>query len=87
MQSDSQHESTRVEATNVNENKNPNDGDEETSLAKKLKVTENDNEPNKTTKNETDEAADKMLKKRKYALLIGYCGEGYFGLQRLNTLT
>ena len=22
------------------------------------------------------------IKKRKYALLIGYCGEGYFGLQR-----
>ena len=35
--------------------------------AKKLK-TETSNEP--------------KINKRKYALLIGYCGEGYFGLQR-----
>jgi len=25
---------------------------------------------------------ENRIKKRKYALLIGYCGEGYFGLQR-----
>ena len=27
-------------------------------------------------------AEQKVNKKKKYALLIGYCGEGYFGLQR-----
>jgi len=32
-----------------------------------------------TLENKSDE---NKIKKRKYALLIGYCGEGYFGLQR-----
>ena len=57
--------------------------------AKKLKVDEVQNgqqeaspivETN-TEKNE-ENLAQKINKKRKYALLIGYCGEGYFGLQR-----
>lgn len=29
-----------------------------------------------------EESNKSQIKKRKYALVIGYCGEGYFGLQR-----
>ncbi len=31
----------------------------------------------------TDPSNEAKVSKRKYALLIGYCGEGYYGLQRL----
>lgn len=54
------------------------------SVAKKVKL--NDEENNQVEKSETGggggDENDKSLKKRKYALLIGYCGAGYFGLQR-----
>jgi hypothetical protein len=39
----------------------------------------------KTDENTTileNKSEENRVKKRKYALLIGYCGEGYFGLQR-----
>ena len=39
----------------------------------------------KTDENATileNKSEENRVKKRKYALLIGYCGEGYFGLQR-----
>lgn len=39
-----------------------------------------DNQLSNVKKQKTDEA--QKISKRKYALLIGYCGEGYFGLQR-----
>lgn len=41
-------------------------------------------EPNEAKKLKTESKAqsEPKLSKRKYALLIGYCGEGYFGLQR-----
>jgi hypothetical protein len=48
------------------------DNDENESQAKKIKLDGN----------ESQSADEKLAKKRKYALLVGYCGEGYFGLQR-----
>jgi len=46
------------------------------SQAKRTKTDDN----NATLENIKSE--ENRIKKRKYALLIGYCGEGYFGLQR-----
>jgi hypothetical protein len=47
-------------------------------LDQKEEVVNNLNDIN-TTPASVEKSA---IKKRKYALLIGYCGEGYFGLQR-----
>ena len=59
------------------EDKTANDNDVEAdqveSLAKKQKLNDDS-----TSKNNND----KLVKKRKYALLIGYQGSGYYGLQR-----
>lgn len=73
-------EPAAAEAFNV-EKKSLNDTEEPTSN-KKIKVeNSNEHDLNIETKNEPKD--DNKVKKRKYALLIGYCGEGYFGLQRL----
>jgi hypothetical protein len=48
------------------------ENDENQSQAKKMKLAADENET----------ADEKTNKKKKYALLVGYCGEGYFGLQR-----
>jgi hypothetical protein len=53
---------------------------------KKIKLDNNKEEEvvnNLNDINTTPDSVEKSaIKKRKYALLIGYCGEGYFGLQR-----
>ena len=69
--------STSIIETNL-VNKRP---DEEVEVAvKKQKINDQNESINETqTENKTD---DQKVKKRKYALLIGYSGEGYYGLQR-----
>ena len=56
----------------------------ESSNAKKLKVDDSNviEEKILPTAVENEENNSSINKKRKYALLIGYCGEGYYGLQR-----
>lgn len=58
--------------------------DEICSNAKKQKIETPDTTIATTTTvgEETDSSQIKQLKKRKYALLLGYSGEGYYGLQR-----
>ena len=53
--------------------------DEICSNAKKQKIETPDTT---TAGEEADSSQIKQLKKRKYALLLGYSGEGYYGLQR-----
>lgn len=62
-----------------------NNSDDAQVANKKIKldqeqVVDNLNELENTTADESNKKSG--IKKRKYALLIGYCGEGYFGLQR-----
>lgn len=71
----------------------PNLDESEASSAKKLKL-DNDQQPTIESPNGAEIAnaalatpqdpisQTKLVNKRKYALVIGYCGEGYFGLQR-----
>jgi hypothetical protein len=47
--------------------------------AKKLKLADENGEND-------NNADEKLTKKKKYALLVGYSGEGYFGLQRFINL-
>lgn len=54
--------------------------DEICSNAKKQKIETPDTTP--VGEETTDSSQIKQLKKRKYALLLGYSGEGYYGLQR-----
>jgi hypothetical protein len=63
------------------ENKNT---DENEIANKKIKLDNQDQIVNNLNDiNTTPASSEKSgIKKRKYALLIGYCGEGYFGLQR-----
>ena len=66
-------------ANQLEQQQQVDDSTAETS-AKKPKLND---EPTTTTITETvDTAAKEAIKKRKYALLISYCGEGYYGLQR-----
>lgn len=60
------------ESNNKHEEEEDNIGE---SANKKQKL--NDNVESDLPKNN-----EKLVKKRKYALLIGYQGSGYFGLQR-----
>lgn len=71
-----------VDGELANKNVNPGCGDDDSEnnpVAKKQKLDEK--EVSTSTTNAADETKS-TLKKRKYALLLGYCGEGYFGLQR-----
>ena len=69
--------STSIIETNL-VNKRPDEEDEV--AVKKQKLNDQNESINETqTENKTD---DQKVKKRKYALLIGYSGEGYYGLQR-----
>lgn len=58
---------------NVNE-----ESEDNCSNAKKQKL----DEPATDKAISTEAEPAKLLKKRKYALLLGYSGEGYYGLQR-----
>lgn len=69
--------STSIIETNL-VNKRP---DEEDEVAVKKQKLNDQNESINETQSET-KTDDQKVKKRKYALLIGYSGEGYYGLQR-----
>jgi hypothetical protein len=77
------------ESTETEKCVNPNeDSDQLQSTAKKQKTddvkeaeVENKKESDKNEKTES-EKTKVSNKKRKYALLLGYSGEGYYGLQR-----
>ena len=69
--------STSIIETNL-VNKRP---DEEVEVAVKKQKINDQNESINETQSET-KTDDQKVKKRKYALLIGYSGEGYYGLQR-----
>jgi hypothetical protein len=65
-----------------------NDYEENESIAiKKQKLNQEESES--TTNSEVLTKSDtsvQLIKKRKYALLVGYSGEGYFGLQRYDKI-
>ena len=60
------------------------DNEENESIAvKKQKLNQEESESATSTEVLTkSDTSVQLIKKRKYALLIGYSGEGYFGLQR-----
>ncbi len=67
----------------INQNKTeriPLDNEDEV-ICKKIKLDNNELSESVTNISTNDKSLFDP-KKRKYALLIGYCGEGYFGLQR-----
>lgn len=61
-----------------------NNEEDETIATKRLKLTTEDEQKHESqeTQQQSSEPPVSLIKKRKYALLIGYSGEGYFGLQR-----
>ena len=68
----------------VNETAAKNSDDpesEEQSQAKKLKLN-NDENNLENNAHENNETTEEKIRKHKYALLFGYLGDGYFGLQR-----
>lgn len=76
------------ESTETEKCVNPNeDSDQLQSTAKKqktddVKETEIENKKEGDKNEKTESEKTKASKKRKYALLLGYSGEGYYGLQR-----
>ena len=82
---DSKNVMTDTSTANLNENKTKIDNEIEDVANKKIKLDNSEqaavenNEPN-------NESKRPGIKKRKYALLVGYCGEGYFGLQRNSSI-
>jgi hypothetical protein len=69
----------------ANKNVNPGCGDDDSEnnpVAKKQKLDEKEVSTSTTNPADDENQTKSTLKKRKYALLLGYCGEGYFGLQR-----
>lgn len=63
----------------ANLSKRPDENDEVAVKKQKLNDENQKNQTQPETQTNTDE---QKIKKRKYALLIGYSGEGYYGLQR-----
>ena len=80
---------TTLSPTKLTSNNNNNEEEDETVSTKRLKLTTEDEQKHQSqdTQQQSSEPPVSLIKKRKYALLIGYSGEGYFGLQRYYLLT